>query len=258
MAIPGHIEIGRSYNVTLPIFKPLCYTYRMMNAVRKVEAQKKVGGIPFFISLLMLLLIDATLSLHLPLCWTTRAEQPALATGAGIVIGFGLAFLLLRGSFATILHEWKHAVVSTLAGNKWKKMRVNHEEGAFEYEYSKATAIYNSFIVLAPYTFPAFLFPAALVCIGLYHSSPLASFILLGVGLGADLAAHLRETKPWQLDLQEIRGGFLISVLFVALMNMFFTLVVMTWAFGQGAAFLSLAAFSLTLGSYGLQNLMGR
>lgn len=230
----------------------------MINTTRQMEVQKKVGGIPFFISLLMLILIDGILVLHLPLCWTARAQQPVLATGAGIIIGFGLAFLLLRGSFATIVHEWKHAVVSTLAGNKWKKMRVNHEEGAFEYEYSKATAIYNSFIVLAPYTFPAFLLPAALMCIGLYHTSPLASFIMLGVGLGADLAAHLRETKPWQPDLQEIRGGFLISVLFVASMNAFFTLVVMTWAFGQGAAFLSLAAFALALGTYGLQSLMGR
>lgn len=199
---------------------------------RASGAQKKVGGLAFYLSLLALLSLVAINLINLVLLLTfERAVLLGMAAGF-LMLGGLLARLLIRGGNATFLHELKHAVVANLSGNRAAGMVVNKHSGEFTYKYTKATAHLNAFISLAPYFFPLLTIPAALAAALLWNSNHLIMLGVIGTAFGADLELNTRDISPVQTDLTDIRGGYAIGVLYAVLANLTVATVLAGWAMG--------------------------
>lgn len=204
------------------------------------EEQSTVGGIAFFSSLSMLpLVILGNLLFLVPLL-----DSAALAywlTFLGCFwIGLTFTRLCVQGRSVVFLHELKHAILSSFAGNREKKMEVRSRSGKFAYEYSKGTAAYNAFISLAPYMLPLFSFVAlGLGAICLRNVRPIW-VCLVGLAAGVDTDLARRDVGPYQTDISLIRGGYRIGFAYIILMN--------------AAQFSFLAAW-ISHGFYGLRQL---
>jgi len=190
-----------------------------MPPARKSKSPEPVGGIAFFLSLLFLLLLNL---INYPLLLVS-VEQAASARliqfGMGAFAGLCLAGFLVRGRLSVFIHELKHSILSNLAGNRARKMKVGSDSGEFAYEYSAYTAGHNAFIALAPYWFPLFTLTALVPCLLLESSNLKASLLVLGFAWGADFALNLRDISPRQTDITYILGGFLVGLLYIFAMT---------------------------------------
>ncbi len=132
----------------------------------------------------------------------------------------------LFGKFRVFYHEFKHKLVSSLVGNKTKKLEVKSEsEGYFEYEYSKETAKYNPLISLSPYFFP--FVTLALIPFWSFNNwidVELKEAILV-FALSFDVASNIKEFQSHQSDLQKVPGGKKMAGLFLLSFNSFLMII---------------------------------
>lgn len=192
------------------------------------------GGIGFFISLLVLSLV---LRLTLGGIWSILPHiqtERFVLIGFSALSGFFLAPFFIKGAWSVVLHEWKHSFISSLAGNKAKEFVVEGEAGHFQYEYTKSSKGFNAFIALAPYIVVIFVwFGIALpyafkvpIPEGLGHAA-LVAFLY-----GIDLNCNTRDISPIQTDITNIRGGYLIGLSYIVLMNLVVGTMLLSWLLG--------------------------
>jgi len=189
---------------------------------------KKMGGFAYFISIPALILIDAGLMTHLIKSVSDFFNELTLWFIGGASIGVCLSPLFSSGRLHVFMHETKHAIAASLAGNKWKRMNVEGESGSYEYSYTKRTAHLNAFIALAPYWLPLLTFPMAFLALAI--RSPEGARLLIGATCCIDLICGVKDLGPHQSDLRNIRGGTLLASSYVLLMNLMIAAVTATWA----------------------------
>jgi small-conductance mechanosensitive channel len=135
------------------------------------------------------------------------------------VIGGILVRLIVRNRLSVFIHEFKHYIVSNLAGNRSKGMVYMKRSGHFIYQYRKDTAHLNAFIALAPYVLPIFSLTGIILGLGLWRNEPILLAISIGLGFGADQLLNWREVSPVQSDISNIRGGFIFGLTYIVAFN---------------------------------------
>lgn len=194
-------------------------------------SEEIVGGFPFFLSLGALLptgLLFTVLALvRLRYANPASAIAFALATGVGALV----AHLTIKGHFSVLLHEFKHSLVSNLAGNKHRGMTINENSGYYQWAYTKRTAHLNAFIALAPYFVPVFSFIGTLLVLALFRSERILAVCVVGLGYGMDLLLNTRDISPIQTDITLIRGGYSVGLLYIAAWNLLIVGLMLAWAF---------------------------
>jgi hypothetical protein len=199
------------------------------------KAQSIVGGFAFFLSLAALF-PTGFLFFILSVAQIRRADASlAVAFLGSCIFGALLSHSMIRDHFSVLLHEFKHALISNLVGNKNKKMKVNRNSGHLVYAYTKKTAHYNAFIALAPYIVPLFTLFATAVSLLFAQSDPVVAAIFIGLAYGTDLLLNIRDISPIQTDITLIRGGYSVGLLYILAWNLLTASLVLAWAF-QGAA----------------------
>jgi hypothetical protein len=210
----------------------------------KKTKQLRVGGFAFFSSLLFLLLLGTLNSCLLLNLWDEQAATNLGFFALGIVPGAFLAMYFIQGHSSVLVHEFKHALISGLVGNRFRGLKVKKDSGHFEYAYTRETAEYNAFISVAPYVIPLFTFPAVLLAIAFWRHSHELMVAVIGMGYGIDLVMNIRDVSPRQTDLTMIKGGYRVGVLYVAAMNLTILSILLAWVF-QGAFGLRYLLFGL-------------
>lgn len=213
-----------------------------MSPKEKTAKSEKVGGLAYFTSLFFLLVL--ALSNTIALLQVARSSDPSVLTAYLISVGAGvvIARLLVRNHPSVFVHELKHSIVSNLAGNRAKGMKIRRRRGHFEYEYTKRTAAYNAFIYLAPYYFPLCTVGCSLIALAAFTKSHPALFAAaLGVGWGADLELGVRDIGPHQSDFTSLRGGYSVGVIYVSAMNVVIGSIVFAAAVSKTAGLIILA-----------------
>ncbi len=190
---------------------------------------KKVGGIPFFLSLFFFLFVTpinlaffiATLNKESIHSWVWFLP--------GLFLGIFTVKFLIRGQFSVLLHETRHSIVSSFAGNKSKGIKVAKDSGYFEYSYTDETAAYNAFINLAPYCLP--LITACAIGAGLlfFRNNHHLFVFFVGCGVGADSVMNFRDIHFAQSDIYLIRGGFFVGLLYIVCANLVVFSLVGIW-----------------------------
>jgi hypothetical protein len=198
----------------------------------KVDPEDQiVGGFAFFLSLAALLPTGA-LFFILAIAQIRHADANiAIGFISSVILGASLAQALIRGHFSVFLHEFKHALISNLVGNKNKRMKVGRNSGHLEYAYSKKTAHYNAFISLAPYIVPVCSFFSLLLAFFVARENPMLVSIIVGLGFGADLLLNARDISPIQTDISLIRGGYRVGLLYILAWNLLTSSIFLAWAF---------------------------
>lgn len=214
----------------------------MLRIRRKVKKrdkkQKSIGGVPFFITLGCALFLGVFNFFHLPALWDGPAFRNWCKFLSGMVLGGLIAKVMIQGHISVFCHELKHMLVSKIwANNKNKGFKIRRKSGHYKYAYSRETEKFNALISLAPYFFPLFTVPAALIAWPISYHSPHWITFILGVGYGIDCLLNVRDISPIQTDLTEITGGYNTAIAFVIAINLtIFTLL---------AAFVSQGVFGL-------------
>ncbi len=209
---------------------------------------EKSGGLAFFLSFPAISYLNFSLSIGVIGLYNTQDSFLFLWIFAGIVLGFCLSPIFTRGKIYVFSHEVKHAIVASLAGNKWKRMDIQRDGGGeYQYSYTKKTAHLNAFIALAPYWFPLLTIPASLLTLSKI-AQPEILRILIGTCLTLDLIAGMKDLGPHQSDLSTIRGGPKLAMIYVLLMNMFVIMIVASWSLSglQGLKFQAINVWRVT------------
>jgi hypothetical protein len=194
-----------------------------------------VGGFAFFLSLALLLPTSILFFLLAVLQIRDADMKHAITFLGSATFGALAAQSLIRGHISVLIHEFKHALISNLVGNKNKKMKVDRDSGHLVYSYTKKTAHFNAFIALAPYIVPVATFISVLLSIAIAPGDLLLTLIIIGLGYGADLLLNIRDISPIQTDITLIRGGYFVGLLYIAAWNLVTAALVLAWAF-KGAA----------------------
>ncbi|MCI5065266.1 hypothetical protein MRY87_06045, partial [bacterium] len=209
-----------------------------------------IGGASFFFSYLVLL---GLVPMHIGLLYAVIVEAPLASVALffiGLILGWWAAYTFFRGQTSVLIHEYKHAILSTLMGNRWKGISLKGMSGTFRYSYTKETARYNAFISLAPYFLPIFTFTGIILFLLISYRSPEGALVVAGLLHGADLYFHLKDVSPIQTDLTDLVGGYWVGVGYIASANIFVSTLFFVWAVG-GSEGLSLYADSLwKMGEY--------
>ncbi len=215
-------------------------TFQTEPAVPEQPPGQKIGGFAFFLSLLVLL-PTGTLLTALTVLNVRPIDERALMIFAGsCVAGMLAGHSLIRGHVSVLIHESKHAIVSNLVGNKRKGMKIGENSGHFVYSYTKRTAHMNALISLAPYILPVFTF-IGLVCasVALRGDHAMAA-LLVGICYGVDTTLNVRDISPIQTDINEIRGGYGVGILYIFAWNLTLFAVLLAWIFNGGSGVLML------------------
>lgn len=211
---------------------------------KKKQKPAKAGGLAFFVSLFMLLLLGGVNILHIPALWEPATSGNGGRFLLGVMLGAWLSYAFLKGHVSVLIHEFKHALISNLVGNKWKGMKVKENSGHFEYAYSKSTAAYNAFISVAPYWLPVFTLPLLGISLALWYGNHQLIVFVVGIGYGADLICNTRDISPIQTDLTEINGGYGVALIYVLAINIVVFSLLIAWVF-QGLFGLKYLLFGL-------------
>jgi hypothetical protein len=194
--------------------------------------QEKIGGIALYLSLISLLILSlSNLSALATLIPSFNLETliNLIITLPAIACGFILALLFIPEKTFVFMHETKHAVVSGLAGNRWKKMHIENDSGHFEYAYSKKTAHFNAMIALAPYFVPLLTVPIIAMCVVALYDYHRIIITIISFAYGVDLFSNIRDIDPRQTDFSVIRGGFSVGLSYVVLANIFIFSMLLAW-----------------------------
>ena len=209
---------------------------------KKKEAkkeQKPVGGLPFFISIICLIIVAINNIIFFPqLIFSKIGEdgffnlsQNLIAfVSIAIFSGF-LAKFFLKHELAVLIHEFKHRIFANLVGNKYKSMKIGKEEGYVEYEYTKKTRIYNALIALAPYYFPLFTILITFFSCIFWWGNHTAIMTMAAIGYGADFYLGIADVGPHQTDFTNIEGGYYVALTYVVSINIFIATCMLAWAF---------------------------
>jgi len=205
---------------------------------KKEKEGTPVGCLRFYLSLVLLWVLGLLQLSLLPSFWHEDSNFRLALFVFGAITGALLGSFIYRGSVATLIHEYKHAILSGLVGNKWKKLKVDGGSGAFQYSYSRETAVYNAFISLAPYFLPLFIIPATLLGLVFYsHPYPLMVGIV-GVGYGLDTYMNQHDISPHQSDFFLIRGGYRVGLAFVLGINLVIFTTLISWVLADLEGFI--------------------
>ena len=196
------------------------------------EKQKPVGGIAFFCSLLFLALLAAQNTRAILPLMSVHAVLMLAAFFAAALVGTIMTWRLLPNTICVFIHEFKHALLSGLAGNKLKGLVVQRDSGHVEYSYTRDTAAYNAFISLAPYITPLLTFPAVTAMVIIEPAHHTVAVLLAGLAWGADFYLNTRDISPVQTDLSGLRGGYTIGKLYILFCNAAFFTFVAAWVIG--------------------------
>lgn len=219
-----------------------------MSKAAKAKKQLTVGGFAFFSSLFFLCVLAVLNTCLLADLWTADILSYVASFGIGMIPGAFLATYFIQGRSSVLIHEFKHSLISGLVGNRFRGLKVRKDSGHFEYEYTSRTAEYNAFISLAPYIVPLFTFPAILLAFAFWRHSHELMVAAVGMGYGLDIVLNLRDISSHQTDLTMIRGGYRISLLYIAAMNITILSILLAWVM-QGF-------FGLRYLAYGLWQMM--
>ncbi len=205
-------------------------TFKTEAAIPEVKSGEKIGGFAFFLSLSVLL------PLGVVLLFLTLSYVPLDGRGVAIFFGAWVAGIVacqvfIRGHVSVLIHESKHAIVSNLVGNKRKGMKIGEHSGHFVYAYSKRTAHMNALISLAPYILPVFTFVGMLAAAAALRKDHAMAVLLVGICYGVDTALNVRDISPIQTDINEIRGGYGIGLLYIFAWNLTIFGVLLAWVF---------------------------
>ncbi len=193
--------------------------------------EKAVGSFSFYLSLIALL-PTGMLTLLLALAtWQLIFMESTCTFVAGVLGGSILAKIFIKRHISVLIHEAKHQIISNLVGNKSRGMKIEENSGHFEYSYSKKTTHYHAFIALAPYILPLFTLVLALIAFAVCREDHRIAALVVGVGYGADLLLNMRDISPIQTDINQIRGGYTIGLMYIAAWNFFILGLILTWAF---------------------------
>ena len=188
------------------------------------------GGFAFFFSYVCLIVL-AVSNMRIVVQILPEADIYDLTLlGSGLILGWWAAFTFFRGQISVLIHEYKHAILATIIGNKWKKIKLKGMSGVFHYTYTRDTKEFNAFISLAPYFLPVFTL-TAVVFFAIMQSHD-AAFIVVGALHGAELYFNLRDASPIQTDLTGIRGGYWVALGYIFAANIVITSSVFIWLIG--------------------------
>jgi hypothetical protein len=204
-------------------------------AERALPKQAVVGGFAFFLSLAAILptgLIVSSLALSL---LSTESIGIAGVFACASLVGALCAHFFIKGHISVLIHEFKHSLISNLVGNKRKGMKIDRDSGYFEYAYSKETKHFNAFISVAPYIVPVFTFVAGLIAFALFRHEHMLATLVVGIGYGMDLVLNIRDISPIQTDLNLLRGGYRLGVLYVTAWNVLIFGLLLAWVLKGGA-----------------------
>lgn len=193
------------------------------------KKRKALGGVVFLTSFAVLVFLALLNFVNLPALWDSHAKANWVQFLMGFISGFFVAGLVIRGHISVFLHEFKHALLSGLVGNKAKGLIVKGDSGRFSYSYTKETEHYNAFISLAPYWFPLFTLPVFIVGLFFVATKFTLFLLLLGVAYGIDCRINVRDISPIQTDFSNILGGFLVGLGYVIAMNAVIFSIVSAW-----------------------------
>jgi len=196
--------------------------------------KKSVGGISFLLGFFSLPLVLIILIIFSALYIQAQSLTKLFTFIPCFALGLFLSKLLLTRSKGVYFHELRHALISSLVGNKAVKMKVERKIGSFEYKYSKESEKYNAFIALAPYTLPLFTF----LCVIISWFVPQYFIIILALGLGFDCEQWWRDLGPHQTDINTISGGVFVGMLFVVMFELIIIFLV-TLLILNGSLFLT-------------------
>lgn len=197
---------------------------------KRDKEQGPVGGLVFFTSLFFLLVVGLINTFNIiPILYSRNAFINLSYWLAGAIIGLVCAKAFIRGHFGILLHEFKHAIVSNLVGNTWKRMKVQGNSGEFEYKYSKQSAAYNAFIALAPYYLPVFTVLSILIAFATTPSEHQSMALIIGIGFGIDGEQNTRDISAHQTDFSNLVGGYHVGVLYVFAMNLTIITFLLAW-----------------------------
>lgn len=196
---------------------------------------ERIGGFAFFLSLAALCPTGIIL-LYLAFSAVDAIDTEAFAVfSASWLVGLVLGHSVIRGHVSVYIHESKHAIVSNLVGNKRKGMKIDANSGHFTYSYTKKTAHFNALIALAPYILPVFTFLSALIAFALFREDHTLATLVVGIGFGIDTALNIRDISPIQTDINTIRGGYGVGVLYICSWNLVIFSVILAWVFNGKA-----------------------
>ena len=197
------------------------------------KKESKAGDLIFFAILIVTVSLAISSIQAIPIIFAEPNFTRLLTFYSGVIIGGALCRLLIRNHLSVFFHELKHAVVSILAGNSPKGIRIGKSSGHFEYSYTEDTKSYNAFIYLAPYTLPLFtvLFFLAAVY-PLWRERSLMLLGVVGLGYGVDVVSGIRDIHPGQTDFSSLRGGFGIGLIYVTALHVLIFFSLSAWAAG--------------------------
>lgn len=197
-------------------------------AHKKLPKQGKIGGVPFFVSLIFMTLLSMLLAVA-ALSQIVHAQPERVSAAIpGMIFGASVASLIIRGKLSVFLHELKHSILANLVGNRAKEMKVRATYGYFLYEYTRATAKHHAFISLAPYIIPLFSIAGALLCATVIRDQ-LPCVVVWSICYGIDLVLNLRDISPYQSDFNDLRGGFTTGLLYVIATNIVIGSLALAW-----------------------------
>ncbi|MEK6646184.1 MAG: hypothetical protein AABY84_05895 [Candidatus Firestonebacteria bacterium] len=164
--------------------------------------------------ILLFLCIAFTVSLSHSIAKWDFTEKSQLIFFGGVVTYFILHLLFLRPIFVHVIgHEITHALWALVFGGRVKSMEVSSEGGNVVVDKT------NFIITLAPYFFPIY----TIILIALYFLIKIEYLPYIVFFIGFTWSFHIMLTmyslRVKQTDFKE--SGFLFSITFVYLMNIF-------------------------------------
>lgn len=191
-----------------------------------------IGDLVFFLVLIFTISLAISLTRSFFSIITTLSFLQLGPFVVSLISGMMFAHLLLRGHVSVFIHEFKHMIVSLLAGNSPRGMQVKGSSGHYEYSYTEDTKSFNAFISLAPYSLP--LFTAIFLAASIYPFWDREEIlkVIAGLGYGIDLVTSIRDISPHQTDFSALRGGFGLGILYVIALHIIIALTMICWVTG--------------------------
>ncbi|HQH27311.1 MAG TPA: M50 family metallopeptidase, partial [Oligoflexia bacterium] len=147
----------------------------------------------------------------------------------GLVGGLSIIGTSEIRKLRTAIHEFKHAIVVSLTGNRLKDISIQKDTGYVDYELYQETVHFAPMIILAPYFFPLLSAPALVCCLIFEDHYRTLCTLILGFTLAADLSTAYTELHPHQSDLRQVCGGFFAAASYLAGFHLMWITVCLLW-----------------------------
>jgi len=221
----------------------------MFRKKKEIKQRRTFASAAFFLAIFASFLLGSLELIHL----VSLAHEYGLSKEiwfpfiCGFIGALTLSLSMKVPKLRVFIHEAKHAIVVAFTGNKVTDFKVDERTGHVSYEMYKRTLHFEPFIVLAPYFFPLFSFPAFIFAIVLENYYRVPMILILGAALAVDFETAIRELHRHQSDLKTLIGGFFLCALFLAGFSLFWLTTCLLWVLNGNAALLSFLATLMTL-----------